>query len=57
MIYNKDTRTYTCTGCGLVLSREQLDEIRDNIFSEIREEPKKDKAREYLEWWVGELEE
>lgn len=57
MIYNKDTRTYTCTGCGLVLSREKLEEIRDSIFSNLEEVHKKDKAKEYLEWWIGELEE
>ena len=57
MLYNRGTRTYTCTSCGLVLSREQLEEIKDKLFTELEGGEGKDKAREYLEWWIGELEE
>lgn len=52
MIYNRSSKTYICTSCGLVLTREQLDEMRESLLREYEEESRS-KAKEYLEWWLG----
>lgn len=56
MIYRRDAKMYTCTNCGLMLTREELDERRKKAAENLREE-KRSKAVEYLEWWLGESEE
>ena len=53
MIYRKDLKVWVCTSCGLMLTREQLDEIRERILYESKKEEKKSKVREYLDWWMG----
>ena len=53
MIYRKDLKVCVCTSCGIMLTREQLDEIREKILFESKKEEKRSKAKEYLDWWMG----
>jgi len=60
LLYDRDTKTYTCTGCGRMFTREELDEARRRIFEEIREtmsaelEDEKEKMyKEYLKWYLS----
>jgi transcription initiation factor TFIIIB Brf1 subunit/transcription initiation factor TFIIB len=48
MKYNRDFRRYICTGCGVMMT---LDEILDEIDK--RREERKDIKEEYLEWWLS----
>jgi len=66
LIYDRDTKTYTCQSCGHVFTREELAEARRKIAEELRqammgsmleEEEKERKYREYLKWYLSRKEE
>jgi len=66
LIYDRDTKTYTCQSCGQVFTREELAEARRKIAEELRqammgsaleEEEKERKYREYLRWYLSRKEE
>ncbi len=60
LLYDPDTKTYTCQECGHVYTREELDEERRRIAEEIRmtlapptESEKELVAKEYLRWYLS----
>jgi len=46
MKFDRKLRMYVCRDCGLMLTRLDLDTIRDKKF-----EKEPDIVTEYLEWW------
>ena len=48
MKYQRDTKVYVCTSCGLTLTPEEL-----QLRTAGEEEERGDRAREYLEWWLS----
>ncbi|RLI13985.1 hypothetical protein DRO33_00170 [Candidatus Bathyarchaeota archaeon] len=60
LLYDRDTKTYTCQSCGRVYTREELAEARRRIAEEIRRtlaqeagEEKEQYYREYLKWYLS----
>ena len=52
LIYDPATRHYTCTSCGLYVSKEQLYLLRDKKREEaMSRRSKSSRYQEYLEWW------
>jgi len=45
--YEPDTKKFACKKCGLYVTREQIDDIKDKL----RPQKKKSREDEYLEWW------
>ncbi len=50
MKYERRIRLYVCKGCGLSLSRMELDALRDKKFDKYDE---RDIIDEYYEWWTS----
>jgi len=46
MKFDRKVRMYVCRNCGLMMTRRDLDLLRDKRFDE-----EKDLVEEYLEWW------
>jgi len=46
MKFDKKVRLYVCHSCGLMMSRKEIDMLRDK-----RLEDDKSLVEEYLEWW------
>ena len=66
LLYDRDTKTYTCQSCGQVFTPEELAEARRKIAEELRratmgsllEEEKKERMyKEYLRWYLSRKEE
>jgi len=60
LLYDPDTKTYTCNSCGRVFTREELAEARRKVFEEMRatagyedEDEKERLYREYLKWYLS----
>jgi len=54
MKYDREMKIYTCTGCGLTLTRsELLSEMDKRTWAETDEDKKKREQREYLKWWTS----
>jgi len=60
LLYDPDTKTYTCQKCGRVYTREELAEERRKIAEEIRmtlapptESERELMAKEYLKWYLS----
>ncbi len=49
LLYEVSTKHFICKNCGLYVTREQLDDIRDRL----RPRKKGSKESEYLEWWMS----
>ncbi|GBC73991.1 MULTISPECIES: hypothetical protein [Candidatus Nitrosocaldus] len=49
LLYEVSTKHFICRNCGLYVTREQLDDIRDRL----RPRRKSSKEAEYLEWWMS----
>jgi tRNA(Ile2) C34 agmatinyltransferase TiaS len=46
MKFDRNLRMYVCKQCGLMLTRMELDMLREKAY-----EKERDVAEEYLEWW------
>jgi len=55
MNYDTSVRIYSCKSCGLTLTFQQLTEEREKLRDEkeTKEELKKRRHKEYLQWWLG----
>jgi len=54
IIYDRNTRSYVCPGCGLIYTPQDLVvDARRVIEMGVAEEKKKRKYAEYLEWWAS----
>uniref|UniRef100_A0A7C5U5L0 TFIIB-type zinc ribbon-containing protein n=1 Tax=Caldiarchaeum subterraneum TaxID=311458 RepID=A0A7C5U5L0_CALS0 len=54
LVYDRETRTYTCTGCGGTYTSQDLLIDREKRFnSKFKEDRKRKKREEYLEWWLS----
>jgi len=55
MRYISLTKRYVCKSCGLMLSHQELMEIRDRLRDRAgpEEEEKKRYRKEYLQWWLS----
>jgi len=51
MRYDRKVRMFICKGCGLSLSKYELDSIRDQRLEKVEEEV--EVVDEYLEWWMS----
>lgn len=50
--FDPSRKRYICQSCGLLLSREEIDEIRYKN-QKLSEEDEKERVRkEYLKWWA-----
>ncbi|MFQ5920980.1 MAG: hypothetical protein ACE5JV_03080 [Nitrososphaerales archaeon] len=47
--YELNTKHFVCKKCGIYLTREQIDDIKDKQ----RPEKKKSREDEYLDWWLS----
>ncbi|MCS6767960.1 MAG: hypothetical protein RMJ59_05465 [Candidatus Nitrosocaldus sp.] len=50
LLYEVSTKHFICKNCGLYVTREQLDDIRDRLRPQRR---KGSRESEYLEWWMS----
>lgn len=65
LLYDPDTKSYTCRSCGRVYTREELTEARRRVVEEMRTmlsqqpegEGKEQMAKEYLRWYLSSKEE
>jgi len=55
MIYVPATKRYVCKSCGIMLTHQELIELRERLRPdfETEEEKKKRLKREYLKWWLS----
>ncbi|MCD6313149.1 MAG: hypothetical protein J7L79_05015 [Thaumarchaeota archaeon] len=54
MIYDRDTRSYVCPGCGLTYTTQDLViESKRSLDEKFREDKRRKKYAEYLEWWTS----
>ena len=53
LVYDRETKTYTCSGCGLTYTFQDLVVESHKTFEERRENEKKRRREEYLEWWLS----
>ncbi|MHA1277885.1 MAG: hypothetical protein ACTSQ8_11900 [Candidatus Helarchaeota archaeon] len=58
MKWQGNIRRYVCQRCGLALTRNELDNLREQQRDRIREEKGRDfeekrKRKEYLDWWLS----
>jgi len=55
MRYTPATKRYVCRSCGLMLTHQELIEIRDQMrpSGETAEEQGQRERREYLKWWLS----
>ena len=61
MKYDKYIHRNVCMRCGLALSSEEREKIiknqRGELYDKDPEEEKKNRRKEYLNWWLSEKEE
>ena len=55
MRYISLTKRYVCESCGLMLTHQELMEMRDKLRGHVEpeEEEKKKLRKEYLKWWLS----
>ncbi len=55
MSYDSATKRYICKSCGLSVTFEELQEIRDRSSerSESDDEKKRKRRKDYLDWWFS----
>jgi len=54
MIYDRETRSYVCPGCGLTYTTQDLlIESRKTLGERVEESKRRRKYAEYLEWWTS----
>lgn len=54
MFYDAPMKKFVCRGCGLYVSREQIDTIKDKV--RVTDDGKAKRRREqseYLDWWLS----
>jgi transcription initiation factor TFIIIB Brf1 subunit/transcription initiation factor TFIIB len=54
MFYDAPMKKFVCRGCGLYVSREQIDTIKDKV--RVTDDSKTKRRREqseYLDWWLS----
>ncbi|MHA1731875.1 MAG: hypothetical protein ACTSU5_08020 [Promethearchaeota archaeon] len=58
---NPSLKLIVCTSCGLAVSRSELDRMYDKVRRgedlDSREEDRRRKHKEYLNWYLGKKEE
>ncbi|MCS6785125.1 MAG: hypothetical protein NZ581_08045 [Candidatus Caldarchaeum sp.] len=54
LVYDRETKTYSCEGCGSTYNSQDLLVEREKRFNrKFEEEKKKRRHQEYLEWWLS----
>ncbi|MEM2003104.1 MAG: hypothetical protein QXI52_05520 [Nitrososphaerota archaeon] len=54
MVYDRNSKLYTCSSCGISMNMQQIIEYQEKLRSEKeRVEREKRKKEEYLEWWLS----
>lgn len=54
IVYDRNTRSYVCPGCGLIYTPQDLVVgARRDIEMDAAVEKKRRKYAEYLEWWTS----
>lgn len=55
MLYMSRTKQYVCRSCGLLLTPQELVEIREKSGGgrELSEDEKEKTRKEYLRWWLS----
>jgi len=55
MRYISSVRRYVCESCGLMLTHQELLEMRERLRNRINseEDEKKRYQKEYLKWWLS----
>lgn len=54
LVYDRETRTYVCAGCGYTYTTQDLLVEREKRFnSKFEDERKRRKREEYLQWWLS----
>jgi len=55
MRYISATKRYVCKSCGVMLTHQELIELREQLRPEIvsEEEQRQKERREYLKWWLS----
>jgi uncharacterized Zn finger protein (UPF0148 family) len=54
LFFDSPTRRYSCKGCGLYVTKDELDTIKDRLHREVDEQRKRRQQQsEYLEWWLS----
>ncbi|MFQ6085435.1 MAG: hypothetical protein ACE5OY_04125 [Candidatus Bathyarchaeia archaeon] len=58
MLYDRKLRSYACKSCGLVMTRQELQEERRRLISRVEsdEERRERERKEYLKWWLSKKE-
>jgi len=54
MVYEAPVRKFVCRGCGLYVSREEIDMLKEKV--RITDDAKAKRRREqseYLDWWLS----
>ncbi|RLE49604.1 MAG: hypothetical protein DRJ31_04325 [Candidatus Methanomethylicota archaeon] len=50
--YDPKSKSYICLNCGLMFSREELDDIKQRAFK-LEEDERAKRHKEYLKWWFS----
>ncbi|GBC69788.1 hypothetical protein HRbin01_01492 [archaeon HR01] len=54
LVYDRETKTYVCEGCGGTYTQQDLLMEREKALAKKFDEDRKRRARsEYLEWWLS----
>ncbi|MCS7109873.1 MAG: hypothetical protein NZ956_00180 [Candidatus Caldarchaeum sp.] len=54
LVYDRETKTYSCEGCGSTYNSQDLLVEREKRFnSKFEGDRKKRRHEEYLEWWLS----
>ncbi len=53
--YDPSIRRYTCKSCGLSLSYQEIMELKEKLRPnfENKDEQRKKKRKDYLDWWFS----
>jgi transcription initiation factor TFIIIB Brf1 subunit/transcription initiation factor TFIIB len=54
LFYDSPAKRYVCRGCGLYVTKDELETIKDKLHREVDEQRKRRQQQsEYLEWWLS----
>ncbi|MCS7133285.1 MAG: hypothetical protein RMI43_00650 [Candidatus Caldarchaeum sp.] len=54
LVYDRETKTYSCEGCGSTYNSQDLLVEREKRFNrKFENDNKKRRHQEYLEWWLS----
>jgi len=54
MFYDSSSRHYICKNCGLYITKDQLQDLKEKLKDEGEKlKKKRRKHDEYLEWWLS----